>query len=130
MKKVLLSIGVIFLLGLVVALYLYNKPHRDIAGEKADFTFTAADLMKEFQRDRAMAESLYVDMVVEIDGQLSEQQEDALLLEPGLYCRLDSTETAPALESGEAIKLKARVIMFDTLMVELKLDHAVILAPK
>ncbi|MEX1131683.1 MAG: hypothetical protein WEC15_00525 [Flavobacteriales bacterium] len=65
-KRSLLRKGLI--IGLIIALaggayayYLFNMPHRDVVGAKADLTLAADALVNEFLADAAVANAKYLD---------------------------------------------------------------------
>jgi hypothetical protein len=72
MKKFLLLALAAAAIGVAVAYYLYNKPHRDIASEEAAHTLTADALFDAFEADEAAANALYLDKVVAVTGEVAE----------------------------------------------------------
>ncbi len=113
MKKI--SIGII-LLGLVasVVIYkMYNKPHRDPENEKT-IPVSANDLFRSFEEDEAHANTLYLDKVLEITGNISEitanqNMTPIIVLETenmafGVRCTMDNAETK--VQAGETITIK------------------------
>lgn len=73
MKKLILIGGLLgILVGGFVGYSLYNKPHRNIATEDADFKLSANDLFDEFDADEKAANEKYLDKVIEVTGDLIE----------------------------------------------------------
>lgn len=69
MKKNILISGVIgVLVGAFVGYTMYNKPHRNIAEEKTNFSISANDLFDEFDTDEKSANEKYLDKVIEVSG--------------------------------------------------------------
>lgn len=122
MKKFALPLLIVGILALAAYWYVFHKPHRDLIHEEAAFSLSANILMSDFQKDRAMADSLYIDQIISLKGVVKELQEAALILEPGIYGSLDSTETMPALKVGDSVQIRGRVLSFDELFEEVKLD--------
>lgn len=64
----------LIVIGILAALYvwffIYNKPHRDFEKAEADHMLTAEQLFTQFRTDKALADSLYTGMVVQIKGSL------------------------------------------------------------
>lgn len=104
--------------------YQFNKPHRDFSAEEAAYTLSARDLMKSYQQDPSLSDSLYVDQLVAVSGEISEIKENALLLSPGIYLSLDSTQSVEALSVGQQVSLVGRVLSYDPLFEEVKMDNA------
>ncbi len=138
-----LKIGLILSgIGVVIALaifyWAFNKPHRDISSEKADFQIEAAALFSDFQMDEAAANAKYNDKVVEVSGTIfgvnPSDQGITMILEgemEGVSCMMDSLYSAKnsqrilGLASGETIRVKGRCVGLD-LIQGVIVDHAVI----
>lgn len=58
----------ISILGFSVALYLYNKPHKNIAKAKVAYTVSSSDLFHEFETNSHAAIKKYKGKVLEITG--------------------------------------------------------------
>lgn len=108
----------------VFVYYQFNKPHRDFSAEEAAYTLGAEELVKAYQQDPSLSDSLYVDQLVAVSGEISEIKENALLLSPGIYLSLDSTQSIEALSVGQQISLIGRVLSYDPLFEEVKMDNA------
>ena len=67
-------IGALFLVGILAALYVwffvYNKPHRDYEKADPDHVLAAEELFFKYRQDKALADSLYTGMVVQISGEI------------------------------------------------------------
>jgi hypothetical protein len=71
-KYFILAVCFLALTGcVIVALYLYNKPHQGVAGIVACCHVSAADLYGAFARDEREADRRYVDKVVEVKGKIA-----------------------------------------------------------
>lgn len=122
MKKILyVLIGLLALAG-IAYWYINYKPHRDLQHEDIAYRLTAQQLMEAFVQDQSQADSLYVDQIIALKGVLKESEDRALILEPGIYGSLDSIETMPALKTGDSVQLRGRVLSYDELFEEVKLD--------
>ena len=70
--KIVLIIAVIGLLGAsAVVYYVYNKPHRDVAKEKA-VQLTAQNLYDAFRTNEPEANKLYLDKAIELTGEVAD----------------------------------------------------------
>ncbi len=52
-------------------MYLWNKPHRDIAAAKEDFIISATDFYKEYSANETSANAKYLDKVIAVEGVIS-----------------------------------------------------------
>lgn len=127
-KRLLLIFLFLIGTGLAAYLYVFHKPHRDLAAEAAQIEMNAQDFYQDYTADLQKANQTYNDQVIALKGLVSEKESAALVLEPGVYCSLDSTQSATSLESGQMVKLKGRVLSYDELFEQIKLDNVIILS--
>lgn len=133
MKK-LIKIGLIlFGVGLFAALgvylYVFHKPHRNIAKEEPAYILKADQLVSEFTTNEEAGYAKYGDMVVQISGEvveknISEKGASLVYVSPmeGVSCTLDSI-TALAYDTqlkqlsvGDEFTLKGKVDGYDFIM--------------
>jgi hypothetical protein len=60
--------------GIAWALYLYNKPHANVARLRPEFRLDARDLYGEYRRDEAGANHKFTGKVIEVKGTVSDRQ--------------------------------------------------------
>ncbi len=98
MKKILLSLLILGLIGAAAALYFFNKPLEAMAQQKADFKMSAEELFRAFDLDEQAANTKYLDKVIEVKGRVLAIQPDeggktGILLDAGgmfgVNCKLD-----------------------------------------
>ncbi|MCX6333592.1 MAG: hypothetical protein NT092_04720 [Bacteroidia bacterium] len=66
-----IALWVVFFLalaGILAALYLFNKQHKDLQKTKPDIVISAIDLQKEFESDESGSTAKYVDRIIEVAG--------------------------------------------------------------
>ncbi len=99
---VLLSVLVILGTGAVVGYKMYTKPHRNVAEAKT-IQISAIDLVTAYENNEAGANSLYLDKVLEVKGEVNEvsknqKGETVITLKgtdmSGLICTLEGTPTS------------------------------------
>lgn len=117
---------VLILLGASIAYYLYNKPHRDIVSEEAEIELSAADLSASYEKNTEQANNLYLDKVVKVTGNVTEYDEYAIVLDDVIYCSMDSSSVKGEPSSGMPAMIKGRVIGYDDLFGQVKLDNCVV----
>lgn len=68
MKKILVAAIAVLVIGAGVAMYMFNKPHKDIAGAEADVKIGAAALFDQYSANEAEANTKYLDKVISVSG--------------------------------------------------------------
>lgn len=132
MKKILLAVLAIAVIGAVVGYFMWNKPHEDMSKAKVDIAIDAAQLFNDYNTDENGCNAKYLDKVIVVSGKVKESSKDAgsvkVSLETGkdfgVICTLDETVTHARTEFpvGETIKLKGRC---SGLNLDVQLDHCV-----
>jgi len=72
MNRIIIFLVTGLLLAGGIVYFVYNKPHRDVASEKAEYTLTADELFDEYEADEAAANSKFLDKTVQVSGTVSE----------------------------------------------------------
>ncbi len=126
-KRISLFVGLAALIGIFVAIYLYNKPHRDIQTEEAIFTGEISLFKSELANGTAAFDSLYMDKVVDLTGDITAVGETNLTLDHVVICSMDSTVEMTQFQRGNLIRVKARVVGAEEDLIEgliIRLDKA------
>lgn len=76
MKKLILIVLVLVVIGGVTGYLMYNKPHKSTADATSDFVVDAPALFKEFSSDEAAANTKYLDKVVKVRGTVKSVETD------------------------------------------------------
>lgn len=123
MKKTVIIIVVLIAVGAIGAyFYVFHKPHRNIADEKAGFTESAPSLVEAFNSNAEAANAKYLDQVVEVKGVAMEIDDEHVMLDGGVYCAWAQDTERPALQEGDEIIVKGRVVSYDELFGEVRMD--------
>ena len=133
MKK-LLKIGLIlFGIGLVSGfatyLYVFHKPHRNIAKEKAAYVLSANEIYKDFSENEDSSFVKYGNKVLQINGevvdiQLKPNQAEITMNDAmeSVNCMFDSTavvnyyDRLKKLKAGDKVELKGQCDGYDMIM--------------
>lgn len=121
-SKVIISILVI---GMIAAFIVYKysmQPPEQIETRKSDFTGSSDLFLSEVQKDF----SVWQDKVVILEGTITNSDSKGVTLSNQIYCQLREDVQKIQLNIGQNIKLKGRVIGYDDLLEELKLDQCII----
>jgi hypothetical protein len=111
-------------LGVGVVVYMqYNKPHKDYAGQEVVRSWTAEELATWYSSHSADQHSQWQEKVVAVSGTVASGSESGVVLEHGIVVTWDA-ESAPSTPPTGHIQVKGRVVGFDDLFGEVRLDHA------
>jgi tRNA(Ile2) C34 agmatinyltransferase TiaS len=80
-KKILIVLTTGFLIAAGIALYMFNKPARDVQATQTDFSYSASAIVNEYLTDANAANEKYLDeegnsKVLEITGTVADISED------------------------------------------------------
>jgi len=70
--KIILGVLIFAILGLVVSLYYYNKPHVNVEKSDAVYRLTSQNLIKEYQENEKNTNEKYTEQVIQIEGDVYE----------------------------------------------------------
>jgi len=119
LKRIILFIIIIGIIG-VIAYKMWNKPHRDIAAAKKDFTISADAFYKEYEKDETAANTKYLEKIIEVKGvvldiELENPQEPTVALstsQPDITVRCgfkkELIDEIKKLKANEVIKIKGK----------------------
>lgn len=116
---------VILLLCIVGYNYIY-KDHRDIASEPVNFVVTSSSINKAFSQSPTISEKKYLNKTIEVSGVISELNKNDLTLDEHVFCAFDYSINT-TLKVHSKIKIKGRVIGYDDLLEQVKLDQCSII---
>lgn len=71
-KKIIIGILVLGIIGAFIAYKMYNKPHVNVEEASADISITADKILNDFSSDENLANLKYLDKIIEIKGVISE----------------------------------------------------------
>ena len=133
MKKIARFFVVALALGLLVAYYMYNKPHRDIVKAEVSEFITLDQMFSEFENEESQAFQQYHNKVVVISARLlSVQPVDGEVASAQLEgatgranCQLHSSQSVSEWSGqvGNEVKVKGLFVGFDDLLGEIQLKE-------
>ncbi len=106
----------------VVVVQMYHKPHKDYAAADVERTWEAEALVAWFQTNDATTHGQWSEQVVSVSGEVRESTSDGVILEPGVVCVWQAEVSVPPLAGR--VTLKGRIVGFDDLFGEVRVDHA------
>jgi lipopolysaccharide export system protein LptC len=120
---------VLIIVLLIIALIGYNyiyQDHRNIENEKAEFSLTSSKIAQQFLDDVTSAEQKYLNKTIEVSGLISDINSNDITIEDAVFCQF-SNDTDTSLKNNNTIKIKGRVIGYDDLLEQIKLDQCIII---
>ena len=125
-KKIVIALVILLVLAFASYQYMY-KSHRDIADEDASFSETVAQVHSAFIKNDSLANVKYLDKTIAISGKITsiDAQNKLITVDEMLTARL--TNGVPStLKPKNTITLKGRVVGYDDLLQEIKMDQCTI----
>lgn len=77
LKKISLVVAIILFAGIVYAVYLWNKPARNVLDEKNFIAVSAATIYKQYTTDENKANKMYLDSAIQVTGEVQEVKTNA-----------------------------------------------------
>lgn len=130
MKKIKTRIVVMLIVIISATIYFgYNYiiygGERDLATETVDFAISSQDISAEFSTNIDASNKKYLEKAVEITGTITSINRTEVILNNNIICNLKQSETL--YEIGKMVVVKGRIVGFDDLLGDLKLDHCYII---
>lgn len=122
----------ILLIIIIAAIIGYNyiyQDHRTIEDETAEFVLTSQVISNEFSLNTKSAETKYLNTTIEVSGLVSEINSNDITLDDTVFCQFSEALKASIKENSN-IKIKGRVIGYDDLLEQVKLDQCTIINNK
>lgn len=120
-------IVIIMLIVIIVIGYNYiYQDHRNISTEASEFKLSATAVKNEFASNSVASANKYLNKTVAILGDVSESKNKEITLNSSVFCQLIDSLKEP-LKLGSKIKIKGRVIGYDDLLEQVKLDQCMII---
>ncbi len=120
--KVLITTALLFTTIFLTYNYLYQE-HRDIQNENADFNISSTELFEAFNNTPELANKKFINKVIKFQGRLSKLDEQFIIVQPNIFCSIDSTFNFANINLGDTLLLKGRCVGFDDLFSEVKMDN-------
>lgn len=120
---------IILVITVVVSIFGYNyiyQDHRDIESEQAEFTMTSSEINQLFSENSTSAEQKFLNKTIEVSGIITDINSNDITISDSVFCQF-SNNLETSLDKNENIKIKGRVIGYDDLLEQVKLDQCTII---
>lgn len=125
LKKSFKISGIVIIFLLVsffsVRYYINNGGKRDIASEVSAFNVSSKTIINEFTSNTEASNKKYLEKPVSISGVVTSVNDKEVILDNSVNCNFLSTVNS--LKKNQQVTIKGRVIGYDDLLGELKLDQ-------
>ena len=124
LKKNKLILTFLFVLGMIgFAFYtLAMESPTSIENRKVDFTGSADELLLKITDHTEE----WQDKIVVVSGEVTSSDDKGIMLSRKIYCQLKQVTDLQKINPSNNISLKGRIIGYDDLLEELKLDQCII----
>ena len=125
-KKKLIVLAIILLAtvsSIIIYNYVFNSAHRNIAEEEASISIIAEEISNQFQENESLATTRYLDKVIEITGEVSLVEENAIVLNDKVQVGFIEG-TMPLVALNNLVRIKGRCVGYDELLEMVKIDQA------
>lgn len=126
-KKVKIAaivIAVIAITGFTSYNYVMHGGARDLTSEKTAFTVTSKSILGEFANNTEASNKKYLEKAVAIKGVITSINKNEIIIDQTIIC--GDVNQAATYKVGQDVIIKGRVVGFDDLMGDLKLDQSFI----
>lgn len=125
MRKWIVILSLLIIAAVIGYNYIYQD-HRDIGNEVAEFTMRSNEITNLFSEDALDAEQKLLNKTVEVSGLISDINPNDITIDDTVFCQFsEGVETTKDKDSN--IKIKGRVIGYDDLLEQVKLDQCTII---
>jgi hypothetical protein len=125
MRKWIVILGLLIIATVIGYNYIYQD-HRDIEKEVAEFSMNAEEISVLFSENAKAAEQKLLNKTVEISGLISDINTNDITIDDRVFCQF-SNGIQTSKNKNATIKIKGRVIGYDDLLEQVKLDQCTII---
>jgi len=123
-KKIKIFIFSIVIIGIVAFTgynYVMYGGARNLSTEDTAYTVSSKSIANEFASNIEMSNKKYLEKAIAIKGTITKITGTEVIIDDSIICNLK--ESDPSITKNQVITLKGRVVGYDDLMGELKLDQ-------
>ena len=122
-KRIAIGALIIFIGGFIGYKITY-KPHETIQDMQTDFKGSGSDLLQHVEQNPLE----WNDKVVEIEGKVTQTEPKHFMINTSIYCQKNmNTPHFGSITIGNTYHIKGRIIGYDDLLEELKLDKVILI---
>ena len=120
-KIILISIVLVGITALAGFNYVMHGGARNLSTEETDFTVSSQSISTEFAANIESSNKKYLEKAVAIKGAITKVTDKEVIIDNSIICTLKELDAS--IKVNQIITIKGRVVGYDDLMGELKLDQ-------
>jgi hypothetical protein len=124
-KIILFALIAIVLIGSFSYDYVMYGGTRNLTSEKTSFTVNSSSITLEFTTDIESANKKYLEKAVAIKGKVTSSNGNEVILDENIICSFKNQDSS--IKNDQSITIKGRVVGYDDLLGELKLDKCFVI---
>lgn len=124
-KIILVALVAIGLIAFAAINYVFHGGARDLSSEETAFTVTSKALTTEFTTDLAGSNKKYLEKAIAITGVITEVAGNQVIVDNSIICSLKAPDAS--IKKDQNVTIKGRIVGYDDLMGEIKLDQCFII---
>ena len=121
LKIIGFSIVAIVILAFAIYNYIMHGGERNLANEETVCTTCSKNISEEFTANTDEANKKYLDKAIAISGIVTNVTGKEIVLDNSIICNLKDVDAT--IKKNQKVTLKGRVVGYDDLMGEIKLDQ-------
>ena len=125
MRKWIIILIILIIAAIVGYNYIYQD-HRDIENENAEFVMSSSEIASQFLENATTAEQKFLNKTIEVSGLVSEVNTNEITIDDKVFCQFSNTNQN-TIKTNSKVKIKGRVIGYDDLLEQVKLDQCTII---
>jgi inosine/xanthosine triphosphate pyrophosphatase family protein len=120
-KLILFSIAMVGVVAFTGYNYVMYGGARNLSTENTAYTVSSKNIANEFETNIEMSNKKYLEKAIAIKGTITKITGTEVIIDDSIICNLK--ELDPSIMKNQVVTLKGRVVGYDDLMGELKLDQ-------
>jgi hypothetical protein len=120
-RIILFSIAMVGILAFTGYNYVMYGGARNLSSEETAYTVSSKSISTEFSSNVETANKKYLEKAIAIEGTITKITGTEVIIDNSIICNLK--ELDPSITKNQIITLKGRVVGYDDLLGELKLDQ-------
>lgn len=121
-SKIILGLTLTIAVAVVIVYQYSMRPPAKIETKNVDFNGSSNSFLEKVKTDF----SAWQDKVVILSGTITQKDDKGITLSSQIYCQFREDVNITSIQNNQQIQIKGRVIGYDDLLEELKLDQCII----